>query len=83
MKTKLFGLLIRLMYRNLSRGEYKCDSCRKTAEDIIEKIEKRERFVIPDFNASGCFMSYHIGNVSPREQMEYYMNKVLPILHKP
>lgn len=42
MKQKLFGLMMKLMYRNLSRGDYKCPHCREEAEEIIELLEKRK-----------------------------------------
>ena len=42
MKRRLFGLLIKLMYRNLSKGEYGCPHCKEAANEIIRRIEKRE-----------------------------------------
>jgi hypothetical protein len=57
------------MYRNLNKGEYKCDHCRESAKEIIKLLEQRKRIVIafnPDFNTSDCFMSYHISNVTDK-----------------
>ena len=34
------------MYRNLSKGEYGCHSCQKSAKEIIKLIEQRKRVVI-------------------------------------
>jgi hypothetical protein len=53
MKRKLFGLLIKLMYRNLSKGDYGCSHCKENTESIIKLLESRKRVVIafnPDFN---------------------------------
>lgn len=69
MKQKLFGLMMKLMYRNLSRGDYKCPYCREEAAEIIELMEKRKRVVIvlnPDFNTFDNFTSYHITNVTSK-----------------
>jgi hypothetical protein len=67
MKQKLFKYIIRLMYRNLSKGEYGCPHCKESAREIMRRLDKRERVLIafnPDFNTSGTFMSYHISDVT-------------------
>ena len=69
MKQRLFKLIMKLMYRNLSRGDYKCPHCREEAEEIMKLLEKRKRVVMvltPDFNAFDTFMSYHISNVTDK-----------------
>lgn len=69
MKSKLLGLIRRLMYQNLSKGDYGCATCRASTEDIIKRIEKRKRIVIefnPDFNICDCFMGYHITDVTDK-----------------
>ena len=67
---------MKLMYRNLSKGEYGCEFCIKNAEEIINRIDRRERVVIvltPMVNiihgeennkatVHSVFMSYHIAD---------------------
>ena len=63
MKTRLFRLLIRLLYRNLSKNEYGCETCKESAKRILQSIGAREKFTIhfnPGINAFGNFESYHI-----------------------
>ena len=63
MKVKLFKLIMRLIYKNLSRGEYGCPRCRESAQSIFKLLEERKRIVIalnPALNCSDYFMSYHI-----------------------
>jgi hypothetical protein len=46
MKRKLFALIMKLMYRNLAKGDYGCDLCKESAKEIIKLLEQRKRVVI-------------------------------------
>jgi hypothetical protein len=77
MKRKLFALIMKLMYKNLNKGDYGCHLCRESAEEILERIEKRQPVTIkftPEFNiihgeeegkatVNKVFMKYHISGV--------------------
>lgn len=67
-KTEFFAAQNRAIRRNLS-GIASCIECVEDAELIMAEIRKRKEVTIklvPEFNCSGVFISYHINFVGHR-----------------